>query len=231
MVSVLLAAAVILPTVQQSAWGAEVDAQDFLILKQTVESQQEIIDGLRRRLAGMESKLAEVLRDSETLRRANVTLTQELVTQDQLRVLAGKVEQVDVNRANDSKRIFETLKKFADAPSAAVTPPIGAGPDRRNNRTPLDSLDVGVKPDANVKPDADVKPDEGVKPPVKPQIVLPAESYQHTVKPNETLSEILVAYRKEHGLKTSMAHVEAANPGVKPEKLRVGQKINIPVVK
>jgi len=221
-VSVLVAAGIGLSAVPHSAAAAEVDAQDVLILKQTVESQQETLDGLKRRLAAIESLLAESRREADGLRRANAAMSKDLVTQEQLRVLASKVEQVDNNRANDSKRIFETLKKFAEIPPppAPVSPgpAIANPPARHSTRPPVDPSGAGSKPENEVKPP-------------KPAIELPADSYQHLVKPGETLSEILIAYRKEYGLKTTMAHVEAANPGLNPKKLKVDQKINIPLVK
>lgn len=210
--------------------GAEVDAQDVLFLKQTVESQQETIDGLKRRLAAIESQLAESRREVDTQRRTITTLTKDLVTQDQLHALATKVEQVDSNRINDSKRIFEALKKIAETPAPILppviqTPPNSNPPERRSPRNPSDSPDGGIKSPDGTKPEE--KPNTKTKPPIE----LPAESYQHVVKQDETLSQILAAYRKQYGLKTTMAHIEAANPGINPRKLKVDQKVNIPVVK
>lgn len=210
-----------------SVRAADVDAQDVLILKQTVENQTEAIDLLKRRMAALESRMAEVQRESESLKRANGALTRDLVTQDQLRALATKVEQVDSNRAGDSKRIFETLKKFAETPLPPPAPTL----ERRPSRSTADSGDVdGPKADGRGSKAPKGEPKGEPKTP-KPAVDLPAESYQHVVKPNETLSEILSAYRKEFGLKTSMAQLEAANPGLNAKKLRVDQKINIPIVK
>ena len=230
-VSLVGAVSVLLLAGNPSALSAEIDAQDFLMLKQTVESQLETIDGLKRRLAGIESQLAEARRDLDSVKRSNSSSAKDYATQEQLRALAGKLEQIDTNRANDSKRIFEALRKFADTPPAPIPTPLagnaGNGPsvspsERRNSKTPSEFTDPGSKPEKPEKPDIKIP---------KPTIELPAESYQHIVKPNETLSEILIAYRKEYGLKTTMAHVEAANPGLNPKKLKVDQKINIPAVK
>lgn len=238
-VGVLVAGGVFLSAAPFSVRAAEVDAQDVLMLKQSVENQSEAIDLLKRRVAALESKLAEAQRDTESLKRANSALTRDLVTQDQLRVLAGKVEQVDVNRSNDSKRIFEALKKIADAP--VVAPPTYSGPpERRANRPQVDAGDGDPKPEPRTKSPrspksaakADSQGDSKADPkPAKPPVELPADSYQHVVKANETVSEILIAYRKEYGLKTTMAQLEAANPGLNPKKLKVDQKINIPIVK
>jgi nucleoid-associated protein YgaU len=58
------------------------------------------------------------------------------------------------------------------------------------------------------------------------------EYYEHTLGEGETLSAVMDAYNKQHGLKIRLAHVLKANPSIKdPKKLRVGQKLRIPVVK
>jgi LysM repeat protein len=51
---------------------------------------------------------------------------------------------------------------------------------------------------------------------------------EHIVQSGETLSAIIQAYR-EKGVKVTLSQVKNANPGLKPESMRVGQKIIIPV--
>lgn len=230
-VSVLLAVGVFLPIAPAAGRAAEVDAQDILILRQNVENQAEAIDLLKRRVAALESRLAEAQRDTESLKRANGALTRDLVTQDQLKVLNNKVEQVDNSRASDSRRIFETLKKFADAPPVVIPPPAPTYPtERRSPRPSTESGESGTKTEPKT-PKGEAKTPKPESKATKPPVDLPADSYEHVVKPNETVSEILIAYRKQYGLKTSMAQLEAANPGLNPKKLKVDQKINIPIVK
>ena len=215
--SIFLAAGAAVSAVTGTAVGAEVDAQDVLMLKQTVESQQESLSALRFRVAEISSQLIEAKREVDSLRRANNAISRDLVTQEQLKVLAGKLEQVDANRRRDSERLFEALKKIVDTPPAPA--PVVSSPPERAPRGP-----------AADSPEGSSTRSESRKP-AKAPVELPAESYQHVVKANQTLSEILVAYRKEYGLKTTMAHVEAANPKLNPNRLFVGQTINIPVVK
>jgi LysM repeat protein len=47
------------------------------------------------------------------------------------------------------------------------------------------------------------------------------------VKPGETLGAIVKAYRDQN-IKVSLQQILAANPGLKPENLKAGQKIIIP---
>lgn len=214
-VSVLLAAGVAVAAVGGTARAAEVDAQDVLILKQTVQTQQEALDSLRLRIAALETQNLEARREIDTVRRANAALSRDLVTQEQLKALAAKLEQVDTNRRRDSERLVEAMKKIVDTP---LPPPVHhPAPERSPKRPPADAADADSgKPDGK---------------PAQPAVELPSESYQHVVKPDETLSEILIAYRKEYGLKTSIAHVVAANPGLNPNRLKSGKTIIIPAVK
>ncbi len=55
----------------------------------------------------------------------------------------------------------------------------------------------------------------------------PDKGFEYEVKKDDTLSLIVKAYR-ENNIKITMDQVLKANPGLKPEKMRVGQKIFIP---
>lgn len=51
--------------------------------------------------------------------------------------------------------------------------------------------------------------------------------FPYTVQSGDTLDAIIQAY-KEKGIKVTVAQIVKANPGLKPERLRVGQQIFIP---
>lgn len=51
--------------------------------------------------------------------------------------------------------------------------------------------------------------------------------FEYTVKSGDTLGEIVKAYR-EKNIKVTLSQVLAANPGLKPETMKAGQKIIIP---
>lgn len=53
------------------------------------------------------------------------------------------------------------------------------------------------------------------------------KGYEHVVEKGQTLSVIIQAYR-DKGIKVTMDQVLKANPGLKPDKMQVGQKIFIP---
>jgi LysM repeat protein len=56
---------------------------------------------------------------------------------------------------------------------------------------------------------------------------IPDKGFEYQVKKGETLSMIVQAYR-DNNIKITTDQVLKANPGLKPEKMRVGQKIFIP---
>ncbi len=55
----------------------------------------------------------------------------------------------------------------------------------------------------------------------------PEKGFEHEVKSGQTLSAIIQAYRDQN-IKVTLKQVLDANPGLKPEKMYVGQKIFIP---
>jgi LysM repeat protein len=54
-----------------------------------------------------------------------------------------------------------------------------------------------------------------------------APHFEYTVQPGDTLGAIVKAYRDKN-IKISLQQILAANPGLKPENMKVGQKIVIP---
>lgn len=55
----------------------------------------------------------------------------------------------------------------------------------------------------------------------------PSKGFEYTIQQGDTLSVIVAAY-KEKGIKVTVDQIVKVNPGMKPEKLRPGQKIFIP---
>jgi LysM repeat protein len=53
------------------------------------------------------------------------------------------------------------------------------------------------------------------------------KGYEHEVQPGETLSAIVAAYKNE-GINVTVDQILKANPGLKPNSMKVGQKIFIP---
>lgn len=126
------------------------------------------------------------------------------VQREEFRKLAEQVKDIDEKRAADKEKILKEISKLANAPV-----PVAKTPKQPE-----------ITPKADPQPPA--SPDAG---PEKNY-----EGYEHIVKSDETLSAIVRAYNKEQGLKLTVEQVlkHPLNANVKPEKLKVGQKIFIP---
>ena len=69
---------------------------------------------------------------------------------------------------------------------------------------------------------------EREKPPAN-HTPLPGKGVEHVIASGDTISTIAAAYSKELNAKISTALILKANPTLKPEKMKVGQTILIPV--
>jgi hypothetical protein len=129
----------------------------------------------------------------------------DLVQRDELRKLAEQVKEIDTKREDDKNLILSEIKKLGKTTAVSGGKPI-----------------VKSKPDNNVDPGANKSADKTAD--------TNYEGFEHTVKSGETLIAIIQAYNKENSLKLTVDQVlkHPINAGVKPEKLRVGQKIFIP---
>jgi hypothetical protein len=58
---------------------------------------------------------------------------------------------------------------------------------------------------------------------------LPDKAIEHTIAAGDTLSTIAAAYSKEKGVKVTTDQIRKANPGIKEDKLKVGQKVLVPL--
>jgi hypothetical protein len=63
--------------------------------------------------------------------------------------------------------------------------------------------------------------------PADPSPGKPVDGFEYVVQSGDNLSLIVAAY-KEKNIKVTVEQILKANPGLKPEKLKIGQKIFIP---
>lgn len=129
----------------------------------------------------------------------------DIVQRDELRKLAEQVKEIDEKRADDKDLILSEIKKLGKTPAISGGKPI-------TKSKPDKTSDFGTDKSTNGSVDGNF------------------EGFEHTVKSGETLTAIVLAYNKENGLKLTVEQVlkHPLNAGVKPEKLRVGQKVFIP---
>jgi LysM repeat protein len=121
--------------------------------------------------------------------------------QEDLKRLAEAIKEVDRKRIEDSERIGKELKELAKLLKAAPTPTTGRR-ERPGTTTPTEN--TGAE-----KPPKDEK------------------GFPYVIQSGDTLSAIVQAYR-EKNIKVSTDQILKANPELKAERLKPGQKIWIP---
>jgi LysM repeat protein len=153
-------------------------------------------------IAGLEAqkkRIAELARELDALRDQQGRPNSSYATQEDLKHLAEKLQEVDKNRQHDKDLI---LKEIGGLVKEVAKQPLGP---------PKKAAGNGAR--------------EGTRPPEK---VVPAEKgYEYVIKSGDNYSVIAQAYR-EQGIKVTPEQIEKANPGISPNKLRVGQKVFIP---
>ena len=137
-------------------------------------------------------ELAKQVRDlQEQLSKPNANYA----SQEDLKELAGKVQEVDRKRQDDNELILKKIEGLGKT--------LGA---------PLPKKPAAASPPAAV--DISAPPTDG-------------KGYEYLVQSGDTLMAIVQAYRDKN-IKVTIDQILKANPGLKPEKMHVGQKIFIP---
>jgi len=118
---------------------------------------------------------------------------------DDLKKLAEQVQEIDQKRQDDRDLILKQLKELGK---------ISAGTGRHAATSeapaPTDNNPVAAAPATG-----------------------PQSGHPYIIASGDTLAAIAKAYR-EKGVKVTVKDIEAANPGLSPDKLYVGKKIFIP---
>jgi nucleoid-associated protein YgaU len=112
---------------------------------------------------------------------------------DDVKQLAAKIQEVDRKRQEDNEKIVRELKDLGRS--------LGSGSARK----PAPPAATASAPEAKV-------PDNG---------------FEYVIKSGDTLSLIAKAYT-DKGVKVTVEDILKANPGLKPDRMRVGQKIFVP---
>jgi LysM repeat protein len=167
--------------------------------------------------------------------------SQEL--QEDYKSLAGKIQDlIDAKDAQD-KHIQDLEKEISDLRDQA-SKPTGNFVSQDDFKKALDDIDkqrqadkevilkaikeVGATGKTSVTVRSHPPKNDGGDAPAAPKGDEPVYTYE--IKSGDTLSVIRQAY-KEQGIKVTVQQILDANPGLDPTKLRIGQKISIPVPK
>jgi LysM repeat protein len=144
--------------------------------------------------ARQQKQISELAREVESLRDQLSKPSGNYASQDDLRELAKKVQDIDRKRMEDDAKIVQQIEDLGKT----VFKPAGGA---KAKPTPIpENTGTGGAPRTRMR---------------------------YEIQPGDTLSVIVQAYR-EKGIKVSVDQILKANPGLVPEKMKVGQKIFIP---
>jgi LysM repeat protein len=170
----------------------------------TEERLKQLSGRIEDLIAGQEAQrkqISNLAREIESLREQQSHPNTTYAAQEDLKHLADAIKNVDQKRIDDNEKIGATLDKIKKSLEASLRTPKASGSStEQRERTPGTSN----------KSD---KPEKGFG--------------EYTIQPGDTISAVIAAY-KDKGIKLTEKQIMGANPGLVPEKMKVGQKIWIP---
>lgn len=205
--SVLLIALVAAPLFAQAdavALAAQREQEENMKrLSATILEVQEAHQKQQERISGLANEV-------DKLRADVVKANNNAATQEALKRLNDQILEVDKSRIADNKKIYaalEDLKRLIlDRPAPPAPRPV----------LPPASGNSGVSGNSGGSTS---------RPPATGSAT--EEGFEYAVQPGDRLDLIVKAYRAQH-INVTQKQVMDANPNVKWERLRVGQKIFIP---
>ena len=209
---------------------AEITPEDIRQLQTRFQQAEESEERLRARIQKLEATIAELRSQMGEVRSVAASAGKDAVTQEQLKKVLDQLRDLDRRRQDDNEKVVQQIKRLADLPTA---PPPSFDDPKPKGRKPSAEPSVGAGGNgAGAKSDSksDLKSEPKVDVP-KPTLPADYEFYEHVVRDNQSVSQIINEYNKGYGLKVRLKHVLEANPKLRPERLITGQKIRIPVVK
>lgn len=169
-------------------------------------------------------------------------VAQDAATQERLDKLAGQIEDLVAGQKSQQRQLAEIVREIGRLSEQASRPPERyATPEDLNRlRDAIKEVDRKRIEDAEKiqREIANLGKVLTSTPPKKSAPVTDADTgsakstkperyFEHTVARGDTISSVVQAYRDQN-VKVTMDQVLKANPGLKPERLQVGQKIIIP---
>ena len=170
---------------------------------------------------------------------------QDAATEERLNKLTARIQDLEEAQGAQSKRIEALAKEIQAMQQAQANQPVvnyASHDDVKELAAKLKEVDNKRQEDSDhisavlkslgksIGANAARKPTSAPKVSDEPAPKIPAspeKGFEHVVKPGQTLSAIIQAYRDQN-IKVTLKQVLDANPTLKPEKMYVGQKIFIP---
>lgn len=208
---------------------AEITQEDIRQLQTRFQQAEESEERLRARIQKLEATVAELRSQIGDVRSVAASAGKDAVTQDQLKKVLDQLRELDRRRQEDNEKVLQQIKRLADLP--APPPPSFEDPKPKGRKPAADAgAATGGGGAGKGESKAEPKGEPKTEAP-KPSLPADYEFYEHVVRDNQSLSQIINEYNKGYGLKVRLKHVLEANPKLRPERVAPGQKIRIPVVK
>jgi len=171
---------------------------------------------------------------------------QDAATEEQLNKLRGEIAALQASNVDLQKRLSEVMKELQDVRELASKPAGNfANADdvkqlaekiREVDRKRVEDVDIikdeirklGKVMSSSGGGRTTTKKDESKTTPETPPVS--DKGYEYIIKSGDTLSAVVTEYNRQ-GVKVTTDQVLKANPGLKPESLKVGQKVFIPAPK
>ena len=186
--------------------GTTISRADDAAVEERLNKLSGQIEDLLAAAAKQDKRFSALEKELEGVREQAARPNANYATQEDVRKLAErlqeKLQEIDRNRVADSEKFVKAFEKLGKA--TAETPPPARKPPRATTPSPED-------PPKNTS-GASGGAEKG---------------FEHVIAAGDTFSTIAQAYR-EKGVKVTTEQIQQANPKLKANSLRVGQKVFIP---
>lgn len=189
-------------TIFATTTAVQLRAQDVTALDERVKQLRGHVDDLLEDKANQKKQIEALAKEIQALREHQQNQpTTTYASQEALSKLAEKLQELDTKRKADRELILKEIEKLGKATSGGTASKVKP-PKTQPNPNPPNNPNPGNLPD---------------------------KAIEHTIAAGDTLSTIAAAYSKEKGVKVTTEQIRRANPGIKEDKLRVGQTILVPL--
>jgi hypothetical protein len=147
-------------------------------------------------------RLSALEKELESVREQAARPSGNFASQDEVRKLWEKLQEIDRNRVADSEKFVKAFEKLGRATAE------GPGSGKKSPRTPVPAPEDLSKSGGGASSGGE-------------------KGFEHVIAAGDSFSTIAQAYR-EKGVKVTSEQIQKANPNLKANSLKVGQKVFIP---
>lgn len=210
---------------------AAAEAADRQEAEERAKRLKAIIEDVVAAQSAQQKRLLALIEDMKILRDDTAEAVGKCATTGDIKKLEEKINALDKRREADKEAITTEVQKLTKALADLTKALASAPPPVTHEKPPVDRKPPGggVTTVKIKTPETKVPEVKTPEPPAKVE-----KGVEHVVSKGEFFSTILAAYNAEFkklGKKqVTQKQVMAANPGLNPNNIRIGQKVFIPVL-